>query len=150
MRWSFHDVLRCQFANCKQLASSLDTAHLVMQTLIDKELISVYGMHEEHELRALRKEWANPMLMFQPQPLERVKRYFGPTICIYFAWLGTLPVPPVPLSLLSPALLRLCLMLVLVRCACRCCSNSQHSTSIVVLHFVPVATSSLCHSCPID
>ena len=86
---SLHDVLSCEFANCKQLVSSLDIAHLVMQTLIDKELISVYGMHEERELHHLKKQWANPMHMFKPQPLDEVKRYFGPTICIYFAWLGT-------------------------------------------------------------
>jgi hypothetical protein len=70
-----------------------------IQAALDKRaILSAYPEHDgpvedTHNLRGeLGDSWALFRRAFRPQPLERVRMYFGERIALYFAWIGALVV----------------------------------------------------------
>ena len=52
-------------------------------------LINFFPLHNKSELQALTQNWANFSVktFFKPQPIERIRAYFGEEVTLYFAWL---------------------------------------------------------------
>ena len=57
---------------------------LSTQNIID----NILPLHETEILADLQKRWV--FTLFEEQPLEEIKEYFGTEIAMYFAWLGHL------------------------------------------------------------
>eukprot|EP01114_Cavostelium_apophysatum_P021290 TRINITY_DN738_c0_g1_i1.p1 TRINITY_DN738_c0_g1~~TRINITY_DN738_c0_g1_i1.p1 ORF type:complete len:782 (+),score=258.94 TRINITY_DN738_c0_g1_i1:32-2347(+) len=47
-----------------------------------------FGLHNKKQLRDLVVNWSYPRNLIKPQPLHKIRDYFGEEIAMYFAWLG--------------------------------------------------------------
>lgn len=75
---------------------------IVPQLISEKIIAQLYPLHDKEELKVLAKEWYQTLL--KPQPIEKIQRYFGESIAMYFSFLGFYTmalVPPAAVGLFS-------------------------------------------------
>ncbi|XP_031240524.1 anoctamin-9 isoform X2 [Mastomys coucha] len=49
---------------------------------------TMFLLHKGEEEQHLKKTWARWRNMFQPQPIDTIREYFGEKVALYFTWLG--------------------------------------------------------------
>ncbi|NWS72495.1 ANO9 protein, partial [Crotophaga sulcirostris] len=61
-----------------------------LRDLMKKKVFkAAFPLHEQEELAEILKEkWARWRDVFRPQPIEKIRCYFGEKVALYFAWLG--------------------------------------------------------------
>lgn len=70
-------------------ASFLYQGQSIIHALISEELIvNMFSLHDKSEMKRLGTEWWNVRKIIQPQPIEKIRRYFGDSIGIYFSFVG--------------------------------------------------------------
>uniref|UniRef100_A0AAF5DLF7 Anoctamin n=1 Tax=Strongyloides stercoralis TaxID=6248 RepID=A0AAF5DLF7_STRER len=67
---------------------SYDGRTLVAFLLANNIIDHIIPLHDREELKKLQHEWLYNI--FDEQPLDKIKEYFGTEISMYFAWLGHL------------------------------------------------------------
>lgn len=61
----------------------------VIYAAISEELIvNMFALHDKDFMKRLGVEWWNLKRMLQPQPIEKIRKYFGDAIGIYFSFVG--------------------------------------------------------------
>jgi len=77
----------------------------IIPKCLTKEIIhNIFPLHDETDLKVLCSEWCHYRKILKSQPLEKVQRYFGETVAMYFAFLGfyTLAlIPPAFIGVIS-------------------------------------------------
>jgi anoctamin-10 len=70
-------------------ASFLYHGQSIIHAAISEELIvNMYSLHDKEYVKRLGAEWWNLKRISQPQPIERIRQYFGDAIGIYFSFVG--------------------------------------------------------------
>ncbi|CRL00765.1 CLUMA_CG014020, isoform A [Clunio marinus] len=64
----------------------------IIQAAISEELISMSSLHDKKYMKQLGTEWWNVKKILQPQPIEKIRFYFGDAIGIYFSFVGKDPI----------------------------------------------------------
>ncbi|CDW55778.1 anoctamin [Trichuris trichiura] len=67
----------------------------------DQGPLTTDGKEPPSDRQLLFKGWANFSRWWDPQPYERIKRYFGVKIALYFVWLGHYTACLTPVSILG-------------------------------------------------
>lgn len=61
----------------------------IFHAAMSEELIvNMFSLHDKEYMKRLGKEWWNLKNIFQPQPIEKIRNYFGDAIGIYFMFVG--------------------------------------------------------------
>lgn len=61
----------------------------IIHAAISEELIvNMFSLHDKEFMKRLGTEWWNLRKVFKPQPIERIREYFGDAIGIYFSFVG--------------------------------------------------------------
>jgi len=58
------------------------------QSLHSGVVNKIFPLHEPAKVKWLMTNWASFKNTFKPQPIDKVRDYFGEEVAIYFAWLG--------------------------------------------------------------
>lgn len=69
---------------------------IIPKCLNEELILNVFPLHDESELKVLMSEWCHYSKMSTPQPIEKVHRYFGETVAMYFSFLGFYTVSLIP------------------------------------------------------
>lgn len=60
-----------------------------MHALISEELIvNMFSLHDKEHMKRLGSEWWNLRKVMRPQPIEKIRNYFGDSIGLYFSFVG--------------------------------------------------------------
>lgn len=51
-------------------------------------IVNMFSLHDKDFMKRLGSEWWNVRKIFQPQPIEKIRNYFGDAIGIYFSFVG--------------------------------------------------------------
>lgn len=61
----------------------------IIHALISEELIvNMFSLHDKERMKRLGSEWWNLRQMIRPQPIEKIRNYFGDSIGLYFSFVG--------------------------------------------------------------
>ncbi|XP_064640001.1 anoctamin-10-like isoform X2 [Lineus longissimus] len=76
---------------------------IVGRMVHDGLIVQLFPLHEEEELKSLTEEWFGSWrtLLHVRQPVEKVRKYFGETYAMYFAFLGHYTKALIPPSMIS-------------------------------------------------
>lgn len=70
-------------------AMSLYHGQSVIYAALSEELIvNMFSLHNKDFMKQLGTEWWNLKKMFKPQPIEKIRNYFGDAVGIYFMFVG--------------------------------------------------------------
>jgi hypothetical protein len=70
-------------------ASFLYHGQSIMHAAISEELIvNMFSLHDKDFMKRLGSEWWSLKKISKPQPIERIRKYFGDAIGIYFSFVG--------------------------------------------------------------
>jgi anoctamin-10 len=70
-------------------ASLLYHGQSIIHAAIAEELIvNMFSLHDKDFMHRLGAEWWSVKRWFKPQPIEKIRRYFGDAIGIYFSFVG--------------------------------------------------------------
>lgn len=66
----------------------------IIHALISEELIvNMFSLHDKERIKRLGSEWWNLRQMIRPQPIEKIRNYFGDSIALYFSFVGKFAAP---------------------------------------------------------
>jgi anoctamin-1 len=77
----------------------------IAKLLNEKIYTAAYPLHDGNENKdstdrtLLNREWAALRKWCTPQPLDKIKEYFGVQVALYFAWLGFYTQMLIPVSI---------------------------------------------------
>lgn len=61
----------------------------IIHAAISEELIvNMFSLHDKDFMKRLGVEWWNLKRLLKPQPIEKIRKYFGDAIGIYFSFVG--------------------------------------------------------------
>ncbi|XP_068587052.1 anoctamin-9-like [Cebidichthys violaceus] len=66
----------------------INTGESLEELLMKDVFETMFCLHERKSQKQLRKEWARWSGLFTGQPVNKVKRYFGEKVALYYLWLG--------------------------------------------------------------
>lgn len=70
-------------------ASFLYHGQSIVHAALSEELIvNMFSLHKKEFMKRLGDEWWNLGKIFKPQPIEKIRDYFGDAIGIYFSFVG--------------------------------------------------------------
>lgn len=71
------------------LATALYHGESIIYAAMAEELIvNMFSLHDKNFMKRLGTEWWNLRKISQPQPIEKIRNYFGDAIGIYFSFVG--------------------------------------------------------------
>jgi anoctamin-10 len=70
-------------------AMSLYHGQSIIHAALSEELIvNMFSLHDKDFMKRLGTEWWNVKQFFKPQPIEKIRNYFGDAVGIYFMFVG--------------------------------------------------------------
>jgi len=66
---------------------------VVHAALTEELIVDMFSLHDKDCMKRLGTEWWNVRRMLQPQPIDKIRNYFGDTIGVYFSFVGELHWP---------------------------------------------------------
>ncbi|XP_025115852.1 anoctamin-10-like isoform X2 [Pomacea canaliculata] len=69
---------------------------IIKKYLSRRILLQIYPVHDSEALKRLGDEWYQPHKAFSRQPIDKIQKYFGEKITLYFAFLGLYTVSLIP------------------------------------------------------
>lgn len=61
----------------------------IIHTAMSEELIvNMFSLHNKEFMKRLGSEWWHWRKIFRPQPIEKIRSYFGDGIAFYFSFVG--------------------------------------------------------------
>lgn len=61
----------------------------IIHVAISEELITnMFSLHDKDFMKRLGDEWWNLRQILKPQPISKIRRYFGDAIGVYFSFVG--------------------------------------------------------------
>lgn len=56
--------------------------------LTDELIVDFFSLHNKEMVKRLGREWWDVQNIFKPQPIDKIRHYFGDAIGIYFSFVG--------------------------------------------------------------
>lgn len=61
---------------------------IICASINDELIVDFYSLHDKEYVKRLGEEWWNVRNIFKPQPIEKIRIYFGDVIGMYFGFVG--------------------------------------------------------------
>lgn len=61
---------------------------IIHAALSEELIVNMFSLHDKEFMKRLGTEWWNLKQVFKPQPIERIRNYFGDAVGIYFSFVG--------------------------------------------------------------
>lgn len=61
---------------------------IIHAALSEELIVNMFSLHDKEFMKRLGVEWWHWKTFFKPQPIEKIRNYFGDAIGIYFSFVG--------------------------------------------------------------
>lgn len=61
---------------------------IIHAAIAEELIVNMFSLHDKDYMKRLGMEWWNVRKIFKPQPVEKIRNYFGDAIGIYFSFVG--------------------------------------------------------------
>lgn len=61
---------------------------IIHAALSEELIVNMFSLHDKEFMKQLGTEWWNLKKIFQLQPIEKIRNYFGDAVGIYFSFVG--------------------------------------------------------------
>lgn len=61
---------------------------IIHAALSEELIVNMFSLHDKEFMKRLGSEWWNLKKMLEPQPIEKIRNYFGDAVGIYFSFVG--------------------------------------------------------------